>query len=58
MPKEVHHKLSAIKVAKTTRPGRYADGHGLYLTVSETGGRSVAAYERAKGGQIKWWSVF
>lgn len=40
MPKIVHNALSATKVAKTTKAGRYADGNGLYLHVSDTGGKS------------------
>lgn len=32
----VRHKLSALKVAKINRPGRYADGEGLYLQVTAT----------------------
>ncbi len=39
MPKEVHNALSAVKVTKEKQPGRYADGNGLYLHVSETGAR-------------------
>ncbi len=29
------NSLTAIKVAKLNEPGRYADGNGLYLQVSE-----------------------
>ena len=39
MPKEVHDALTAAKVRQEKRPGRYADGNGLYLHVSETGAR-------------------
>lgn len=31
------NRLSAVKVAKLKEPGRYADGHGLYLQVSTWG---------------------
>jgi hypothetical protein len=34
------HKLSARRVEKEARPGRYGDGGGLYLLVSTSGGRS------------------
>ncbi|MEX2249161.1 MAG: integrase arm-type DNA-binding domain-containing protein [Parvibaculum sp.] len=34
------HKLSAAKVAKTTAPGRYGDGGGLWLQVAAGGSRS------------------
>ena len=39
MPKEVRDALTATKVRQERRPGRYADGNGLYLHVSETGAR-------------------
>ena len=39
MPKEVHNVLTPAKVKQEKRPGRYADGNGLYLHVSETGAR-------------------
>ena len=39
MPKEVHNALTPAKVKQEKRPGRYADGNGLYLHVSETGAR-------------------
>ncbi len=39
MPKEVRDALTAAKVRQEQRPGRYADGNGLYLHVSETGAR-------------------
>jgi integrase len=39
MPKEVHEGLTALRVKREKKPGRYADGNGLYLHVSETGAR-------------------
>lgn len=36
MPRQAN-KLTAVKVAKLNKPGRYADGLGLYLQVSEPG---------------------
>ena len=39
MPKEVHHALTPARVRQEKKPGRYADGNGLYLVVSDTGGR-------------------
>ncbi len=39
MPKEVRDALTATKVRQEKRPGRYADGNGLYLHVSKTGAR-------------------
>ncbi len=39
MPKEVHNALTPTRVRQEKRPGRYADGNGLYLHVSETGAR-------------------
>jgi integrase len=31
------NKLTALKVSKLKAPGRYGDGHGLWLQISETG---------------------
>lgn len=39
MPKVVEHGLSAVRVRQEKKPGRYADGNGLYLIVAETGAR-------------------
>ncbi len=39
MPKEVFNALTPTKVRQEKVPGRYADGAGLYLVVSETGAR-------------------
>jgi integrase len=39
MPKEVYNVLTAAGVRQKKVPGRYADGAGLYLVVSETGAR-------------------
>jgi len=39
MPKEVYNALTAAGVRQKKVPGRYADGAGLYLVVSETGAR-------------------
>src|SRR5208337_1228774 len=40
MAKRPHHKLSASFVAKLTKPGKYADGGGLYLNVKKPGSRN------------------
>ena len=40
MPRIVHNRLSALKVSRLRDPGTYADGQGLYLVISATGGRS------------------
>ncbi|HPG89587.1 MAG TPA: Arm DNA-binding domain-containing protein, partial [Hyphomicrobium sp.] len=34
------NRLSAAKVAKLTKPGRYADGGNLWLQISANGGKS------------------
>ena len=34
------NKLTALGIARLKTPGRYSDGHGLYLQVSETGTKS------------------
>lgn len=39
MAREVHNKLTAVKVRQLRKPGRYADGSGLYLHVSDTGSK-------------------
>jgi integrase len=41
--------LTALRVARLTKPGRYADGNGLYLQVTSSGGKSwILRYERAR----------
>jgi hypothetical protein len=47
-------KLTAKRVAKAiTRPGRYGDGHGLYLQVVNTNNASwLLRYERS--GRERW----
>jgi integrase len=45
--------LTAKKIERERRPGRYADGHGLYLIVQNRNNRSfVFRYER--GGRERW----
>jgi integrase len=34
-----HQAFTAVKVKQTNRPGRYADGNGLYLVVDESGAK-------------------
>jgi integrase len=51
MPKVVRNALSAAKVRQIREPGRYADGNGLYLHVSETGGRWWVWRGIVKGGK-------
>ncbi len=50
-------KLNAKKVESITKPGRFADGGNLYLTVSESGSRRWAFIYRAgtstSGNQIR-----
>lgn len=49
------NKLTAMAIAKTTKPGRYGDGGGLYFLVGAHGGRSwvfrfkIGKRERAMG---------
>src|SRR5215210_5389323 len=39
--------LTAVAVARATKPGRYGDGHGLWLQVSRTGTKSwLFRYQR------------
>ena len=44
-------KLSPLLVAKTTKPGYYSDGNGLYLQVSVTGSKSWIFRFTIKGKQ-------
>lgn len=45
--------LTALQVTKTIKPGRYGDGHGLYLQVSSSGVKSwLLRYERL--GRERW----
>jgi integrase len=43
------HRLSALKVAKSKRPGMYADGGGLYLQVGSNESRSWIFRFKANG---------
>ncbi|WP_407529243.1 tyrosine-type recombinase/integrase [Methylobacterium oryzisoli] len=45
-------KLSATRVAREKEPGRYGDGGGLYLQVSETGAKSWTFIFRM-GGRLR-----
>ena len=40
MGAHVEKKLKALDVKRMTKPGRYADGGGLYLTVTKSGSKS------------------
>ena len=39
MSSHAAHKLSALFVEKTNKPGKYSDGLGLYLIVEPTGSK-------------------
>ena len=42
------NRLTAVGIAKAKKPGMLPDGHGLYLQVSLTGGKSwIFRYKRA-----------
>jgi hypothetical protein len=43
------NKLSARKVETVSKPGRHSDGGGLYLNVTESGGRSWLFMYKASG---------
>jgi hypothetical protein len=43
------HRLSARKVEALRNPGRHADGGGLYLSISEPGGRRWVFLYRWRG---------
>ena len=43
------NRLTAIAVARTTKPGFYADGHSLYLRIGPTGSKSWVFRYRLAG---------
>lgn len=47
----VLHKLSALSLSKTNKPGLYSDGGGLYLQVSPTGTKSWIYRFQSSGRQ-------
>lgn len=49
--KHPHNALTSRKVAATSEPGRYADGHGLYLLVGPTGAKSWMLRVKVKHGK-------
>ena len=51
MPRVVRNALSAVKGRQIKEPGRYADGNGLYLHLSETGARWWVWRGVVKGGR-------
>ena len=46
------NKLTAVAVAKLSKPGRYADGGGLYLQI-RTGGTKTWAFRFMRAGQAR-----
>lgn len=60
MPKEVHQGLSPARVRNEKKPGRYADGNGLYLHVSDSGARwwlwrgTIRGHKDEKGHTIRY----
>ena len=34
-----HNALTNVKIRQTSKPGRYADGNGLYLVVDPSGAK-------------------
>jgi integrase len=50
------HKLSAAIVRKETKNGRYVDGGGLYLNVTNTGSKSWI-FRYMKRGQDNWMGI-
>ena len=45
------NKLSTLEVAKLTKPGRYGDGHGLWLQVGPSGSKSWCFCYKRQGRQ-------
>jgi hypothetical protein len=46
------NKLTAVAVANMTKPGRYADGNGLYLQVAR-GGTKSWLFRYMRGGKAR-----
>ena len=44
-----HNRLTARKVEALTKPGRYGDGGGLYLSIRPNGGRNWTFLFRLHG---------
>lgn len=51
MPRKISNALTTLAV-KNAKPGRHADGGGLYLLVKETGSRSWV-YRASIGGKVR-----
>jgi len=47
------NRLTAMQVNKNNKPGWYADGMGLYLQVSKTGGKSWVYRYQKKGKEYR-----
>jgi hypothetical protein len=52
-------RLTAVAVSKTTQPGRYGDGQGLYLQISKWGTKSwLFRFERGGRERQMGWGRF
>lgn len=49
MPRLLERKLNALSVRRLTKPGRHADGSGLYLNVERTGSKNWLLRVTVKG---------
>lgn len=49
MPRLLERKLNALSAKRMTKPGRHADGSGLYLHIAETGSKSWILRVTVKG---------
>ena len=50
------NKLSALEVARLKKPGRYGDGHGLWLQVGPSGSKSWCFATR-RDASMSWASA-
>jgi Arm DNA-binding domain len=48
------NKLTALEVSKKKKRGRYSDGHGLWLQISESGTKAWLFRYMLKGGLAIW----
>ena len=50
------NRLTAKRIAKLAKPGRYHDGHGLHLQITKRGSRSwLLRFER--DGRERWFGL-
>jgi len=51
------HRLNALFLRNTKKPGCYADGGNLYLNVAEGGAKTCCSGSASRGAPEKWGSA-